>query len=289
MNVQEIPTENIIEIDRLREVDADVVEGLAFSIRVNGLQQPIQVRKQPLTEDKFILISGAHRLMACKALGMESVSCVVVECSGLEARLMEVDENLIRYELTPFDRGAFLAERKKIHEEMFPQTKAGVAGAIAKHHGDENNEITDGSASDIMSFAKATAEKLNINPRTIQRSIRMERNLSPESKAAIPGTWLARSGKDLEMLSRQTPEIQEKVLNLIHSVPDMAKPGGVAMALDRLLGRPKETVKPELRAHLEFEAFLKLWEKTGAMGRSYIIGYFRGTERICDKVFDKVL
>ncbi|MBF0602963.1 MAG: ParB/RepB/Spo0J family partition protein [Nitrospirae bacterium] len=272
MIVQEITVENIVEIDRLREVDRDIVEGLVTSIQANGLQQPIQVRQQPLAKDRFILISGAHRLAACRKIGMESVPCVVTECSDLEARLMEVDENLIRYELTPFDRSTFLAERKKIYEKMYPQTKAGVAGAIAKHHRSEKTDNTDSSANGIMSFAESTAEKLNLNRRTIERSIRLHRDLSPESKAAIAGTWLARSGKDLEMLSRQEPEIQAKVLNLMASVTHMEKPGGVALALNRIIGKG-EPVSAMADADKRFWALMRLWGEAPVTARNKFISY----------------
>ncbi|MBF0139821.1 MAG: ParB/RepB/Spo0J family partition protein [Magnetococcales bacterium] len=272
MNVQEITVENIIEFNRLREVDRDVVEGLVTSIQANGLQQPIQVRNQPLAKDRFILISGAHRLAACRKIGMPTVPCVVTECSDLEARMMEVDENLIRYELTPFDRAAFLAERKKIYEEMYPQTKAGVAGAIAKHHGSEKTDNTDSSANAIVAFAETTAEKLKLSRRTVESAIRMHRDLSPKSKVAIAGTWLARSGKDLEMLSRQTPEIQEKVLNLIASVTHMEKPGGVAKALDRIIGKG-EPVSAMDGAEKQYWALLRLWGEAPVTTRNKFISW----------------
>ena len=272
MIVQEITVENIIEIDRLREVDRDIVEGLVTSIQANGLQQPIQVRKQPLAKDKFILISGAHRLAACRKIGMPSVPCVVTECSDLEARMMEVDENLIRYELTPFDRAVFLAERKKIYEEMYPETRHGGKGQENIESQHSSLDKTTSTKNDIMSFCTNTAEKLNLNRRTIERSIRLHRDLSPASKVAIAGTWLARSGKDLEMLSRQDPEIQAKVLNLIASVTHMEKPGGVALALNRIIGKG-EPVSAVTEAHNWFLALLKLWDKVPVTARNKFISH----------------
>ncbi|HIJ84947.1 MAG TPA: hypothetical protein HPQ00_12200 [Magnetococcales bacterium] len=178
-----------------------------------------------------------------------------------------------------------MAERKKIYEEMHPQTKAGVAGANAKHCGSENIDKTGGSANAIVAFAEITAEKLKLSRRTVESALRMHRDLSPESKTAIAGTWLARSGKDLELLSRQSPETQERVLRLIDSVPDMARPGGVAMALNRTQGK-SEPASGATKTIREFDALLKIWAATHAPARQLFIEHLKEKEGVCDKKKD---
>jgi ParB-like chromosome segregation protein Spo0J len=51
------------------------VESLAESILENGQQSPISVRKG---NNRFVLVSGVHRLEAMKALGEDSIAAVVV-------------------------------------------------------------------------------------------------------------------------------------------------------------------------------------------------------------------
>ncbi|MCH8835136.1 MAG: ParB N-terminal domain-containing protein, partial [Proteobacteria bacterium] len=46
------------------------------SIMEDGLQTPIGVRRDG---DRFVLVSGLHRLEACKALGEETINANVVQ------------------------------------------------------------------------------------------------------------------------------------------------------------------------------------------------------------------
>lgn len=56
-------------------VEPAKVESIAKSILEIGQQTPISVRKG---NNRFVLVSGVHRLEAMKALGEESISAVVV-------------------------------------------------------------------------------------------------------------------------------------------------------------------------------------------------------------------
>lgn len=56
-------------------VDPDSVETLAQSILEEGLQFPISVRRDG---QRYVLVSGLHRLEACKALGEDTILAIVV-------------------------------------------------------------------------------------------------------------------------------------------------------------------------------------------------------------------
>ncbi len=56
-------------------VDPATVETLAESILEVGLQTPISVRRDA---KRFVLVSGLHRLEACKALGEETITAIVI-------------------------------------------------------------------------------------------------------------------------------------------------------------------------------------------------------------------
>ena len=60
---------------RRRELDGDKVASLAESILEEGLQLPISVRKDP---KRYVLVEGMHRLEACKALGEEEITAIIV-------------------------------------------------------------------------------------------------------------------------------------------------------------------------------------------------------------------
>ena len=62
---------------RRRTVDQKAVEELADNIlEVGGLKAPILVRPDGA---RYVLVSGLHRLEACKALGEETISGLVVQ------------------------------------------------------------------------------------------------------------------------------------------------------------------------------------------------------------------
>ncbi len=65
-----------VPVKRRQDLNPETVEALAESIIENGLQTPIGVRRDG---DRFVLVSGLHRLEACKALGEETISANVVQ------------------------------------------------------------------------------------------------------------------------------------------------------------------------------------------------------------------
>ncbi len=62
---------------RQRTVDPNDIEELAESIlEAGGLNKPILVRPDGA---RYVLVSGLHRLEACKSLGEETISSLVVQ------------------------------------------------------------------------------------------------------------------------------------------------------------------------------------------------------------------
>jgi sulfiredoxin len=59
-------------------LDAEKVQTLAESIAENGLQSPILVRPD---KERYVLVSGLHRLEACKALGEIKVKVNLVQAT----------------------------------------------------------------------------------------------------------------------------------------------------------------------------------------------------------------
>lgn len=60
---------------RQRSLNPETVEEVAESILEVGLKTPILVRRDGA---RFVLVSGLHRLAACKALGEETIAAMVV-------------------------------------------------------------------------------------------------------------------------------------------------------------------------------------------------------------------
>jgi ParB/RepB/Spo0J family partition protein len=71
-----VPVEEIYIPQKLRSaLDPDKVRELAESILENGLLTPIQVRRD---DNRYVLVAGAHRLEAVRALGEKTVDALIV-------------------------------------------------------------------------------------------------------------------------------------------------------------------------------------------------------------------
>lgn len=95
--IKEIPLDLIDcpEI-KLRPLDKDIITNLIQSIKVNGILQPIMVR--PKNNNKFEIIFGNHRFMACKKLKLRTIKCVIRTCNEDESSLLSINENIQRNE-----------------------------------------------------------------------------------------------------------------------------------------------------------------------------------------------
>jgi ParB-like chromosome segregation protein Spo0J len=63
----------------------------------------------------FGLIAGRHRLEAVRSLGWSEILATVVAFDDVDRMLAEIDENLIRNDLSDLERSEHLAERKRGH------------------------------------------------------------------------------------------------------------------------------------------------------------------------------
>ncbi|MCW4589376.1 ParB N-terminal domain-containing protein [Gluconacetobacter entanii] len=254
MNIEMIPVDDIEVGDRLRAVDMDWAAVIAASMQENGQRQPIEVRKIGRS-GKFSLVSGGHRLAAMKLAGIDHAAAIIVKASDLEARLLEIDENLCRHELTPLDKSTFLAERKAVYEELHPETK---------HGGDRKTDQVAELCHLIPSFTEATAERLGLTARSIRAYITRYKNIAPDVRQQLAGTWLADSGQQLDELARQTPEIQRKIVEFATQWPGVRK---VSEILRQIEGRPKP------KAAGTYEKFIAMWRKATPDERKQILTY----------------
>lgn len=226
----------IIVGDRLRKVDADWVSAIALSFEKIGQQQPILVSQRG---GKTKLVAGAHRLAAAELLKWEAIDAAVVEGTNLVLRLHEIDENLLRRELSELDRATFLLERKMVWEELHPETARGKAGAAARWMQGTN-----------VSFASDVAEKLHLSVRSIRRSIARMKIVS-DVREQLAGTWIADNGAALDALARLSPAEQRKAVKLMVRDKDPIKSVSAALGKKQTLSKDKA-----------LSALVSLWRKT---------------------------
>lgn len=171
-----------------RPVKGDKVDELKESIKANGLLNPITV------DQKLTLIAGLHRLTACKLLGLEVIECHIVNYEDTEqARLAEIDENLIRNELEPLERSELWLERDQILERMGLRAKVG------------DNQHTLKGGETIAPPPKRTVElarQAGYSERTFQHGKQIAKSIHPEVKQLIKGTPIADSPTILLQIAR---------------------------------------------------------------------------------------
>lgn len=233
--------------DRLRPLDDDWARLLSISMGEIGLKQPILVAK---SGDKYRLVAGLHRLAAAKLLGWPEIPAEIGDGNKLQQRLAEIDENLMRRELSALDRGAFLAERQAIYVELHPETAKGKAGAAARWNATTN-----------LAFAPTVAEKLGLSETSIRRAIRRSELIDPETRARIATTWIANSGTDLDALIRLEPKNQRRAVAAMLREAAPAKSVSAALVELKLAPQPASDDSG-------FTALASSWRKAKAKGRN---------------------
>ena len=267
MTLAEVDPAAVIVSGRRRLIDEAWAEAIAATIAERGQDTPIKLRRAE--DGKLHLIAGAHRLEACKLAGVK-VRAEIVSCSEAEGRLLEIDENLIRRELSPFDRAIFLAERKEVYQRLYPGTRQHSAGGHGKARAAATEKITvaAGAASETFSFAKSTAEKIGIGERAIQRAVKINSGLSERSRAEIAGTWLAEKEGQLYALAGLDHDRQRAVLDLMLSEDGPTK---VAAAEDAIQGRRSPRGKNQTQQALD--KLIAAWARAPKRAQSGFIDY----------------
>jgi len=90
------------------DFDQENLEELAYSIKANGVVQPVVVR--PGEEGRYILVLGERRCRASKLAGKTTVPAIVRRVSEQQAAEMTVIENLQREDLNCLEQAAAFAK-----------------------------------------------------------------------------------------------------------------------------------------------------------------------------------
>lgn len=234
----EIQTRKLDEIQiglTRRFVRQEYIIRLAESIKEVGLLQPIVV------SESNVLVAGLHRLKACMELQWESIPVVVLSGSDLDTHIAEIDENLMRFELTVMERAIALAERKKLYLAKYPETKADVAGGKARGRQQQAAMAGPAMADGVPTFTKDVSEKIGKAERTIRADIQIGESIPEKLQEAIIGSSLGDNKEGLLGLSRaitKQPDLADTILEEINQ--------GVAVvdAVKKHIPSKNGTVKP---------------------------------------------
>ncbi len=110
-----------------RNFDTEELGRLALSIKVNGLLQPILVRRT-VSGRSYELVAGERRLRACKQLGWNAIPAQIREVDDRTLLVLALVENIQREELGPMEE----AEGYQALKERFGYTQQEIADAVGK-------------------------------------------------------------------------------------------------------------------------------------------------------------
>ena len=192
-----IKISDVIIPERKRPLKPEAVKVLAASIKEIGLINPITLKPDGTIN------TGRHRLEACKLLGWDEIPFRYTDTE--DARLLElaeIDENLIREDLSVLERSDHLARRKEIYEELHPETRVG-------QYGWKGTKTVKKPEKEIISFSDDTASKIGVTPRTIRQEVQISKRIDPEVKETIRNTPVADSKTDLIRLSKISDKTQQ--------------------------------------------------------------------------------
>jgi len=183
---------------RKRKLDECKVRSLAESFESIGQLQPITVGQ--CENGNYRMIAGLHRLEAAKLLGWESIEAQEFEGDAVAAELAEIDENLMRNDLTVLEQGEHLARRQEL---------------VGFKQGD--NRFTIGRRATVapLKTTLEIAKESGLSERSAQQRMQVARNIVPEVKDAIRDTEIANSTTQLLELARLSPEKQIEVSNFL--------------------------------------------------------------------------
>jgi ParB-like chromosome segregation protein Spo0J/N6-adenosine-specific RNA methylase IME4 len=197
--------------NRMRQLRPETVNEVAESIQKHGLLQPIVVRPKTKGEG-YTLVAGHHRLEAAQQLRLKTIDCRIVDgIDADEARLAEIDENLIRADLTPSERAAHHAERKALYLKLHPETKRGAAGGEATAAKAGKSKMAKGqNGPQPPAYAKDAAKKTGQSSRTIKRDVTRGEKIDHDVLTGLAGTSLDK-GDELDAMAK-LPKSQQRKL-----------------------------------------------------------------------------
>ncbi len=253
--IASILVSDITVSSRLRSASDDKVAAMAGSMDELGLQTPIDVYCDE--GGNLALVVGLHRLLAAKKLGWKEIQARVLTLDHVDRQLWEIDENLMRAELSLMERADHHAKRKRLLE---------ARGAVQVHGGDRKSSQQDAG---LKSYAAEAAEKLGSHPETIRRDVRRSEGIAEDVKATLAHLPRQPTGADLDALARVEPERQREAVAAVDS--------GHAQSIREVFGEivGSKSRPGEKTTNQHFRTLTDVWGAADNAARDLFIKYLQ--------------
>lgn len=238
------PMADITVLKRTRQIDENWAQALAAEFAERDMHNPVKILK---VDDKHFLCQGGHRHRAHQIMGRTEIHAKVYEPTTAypmkELELHEIDENLLRRELSALDRAAAISKRKTLMQELYGETRGG----------DRKSEKSKRQTLPFWSLSEELASKIGLSERTIRADVELYQKLSPKTRERVALTWLADNRAQLVQLSKVDHELQKAALDLL--LAKEPKVTNVSGALALHLNK----VDVKNLDEIAFARFVKLW------------------------------
>jgi len=119
------------------DFNQEELQSLAESIRVQGILQPIMVRKHPTAPDRYQIVAGERRFRAGTLAGLLEIPAIIREMDDSDAAVVALVENLQRQDLNAIEE----AEGYQRLLEEFGLTHEALGYAVSKSRSHIGNTI----------------------------------------------------------------------------------------------------------------------------------------------------
>lgn len=190
-----------------KQFSEEELDSLAASIQQNGLLQPISVRRNEAIQ-KFELIAGERRLMACQSLGWTEINALVVELSEESSAMLALIENIQRQDLSFFEEAE--AYRALISRWGFTQEQ--VAQRLGKAQSTVANKLRLLNLTPPVRELIVSSSLSERHARALLKAEDPKLQLECAQMAAARGMTVAQTESFVEKRVNQSPEAQTTLL-----------------------------------------------------------------------------
>ena len=219
-----IPTGAIdVPLDRLRSLKPLQADAIGAAIKADRQYDPISVAQLP-GSDRFVLVDGLHRLEGFRLHDMPLIDARIVPADRLGRLRQEISSAWARADHDVFDRAAQIAALAKLARDEDPLQ------CIAT----------------TLRWDVATAEALDVSPRTIRNYVTISEHFDAADIAQLRRSGLASDLVPLLRLAALPPEDFAAAMLLL----EQSEVASIAEALARLSGT--ETIDPISKKNAAF-------------------------------------
>ncbi|MFA0330734.1 ParB N-terminal domain-containing protein [Vibrio cyclitrophicus] len=160
---------------REREVNDAKVDELVVSIKAMGLINPIIV-----SQDRKTIVAGAHRWSACVKLELDEIDCRIIT-DERDAKLIEIEENLIRKELSASERKEHIQKRYNIIVSRIDEsTFNDVIDAKVK-----SKNLSQKDAPTVKSIVEGNLTTDNVKPKVLEAVTAIQNEVRKRAESVL--------------------------------------------------------------------------------------------------------